>query len=217
LFDLAYFKYRRFALIDENGGYFVSRLKKSANPVITDELREWRGRAIPLKGDQTHNVIDDLSRKYIDVEVKAEFKGGPYNGTQSLDTKQFRVVGVREEDADNYHLYIANLPREEFLPADPAMLCWCRWEVETLFRELKTQYELDEFDRSDPDMVKILLYAALLSLLVSRNLLDLGTDRPMSSCFRRNAGRRPSGRTHSSSFTNSASISATRHRRCWSG
>jgi len=48
LFDLAYFKYRRFARIDENGGYFVSRLKQNANPVITAELREWRGRAIPL-------------------------------------------------------------------------------------------------------------------------------------------------------------------------
>ena len=43
LFDFAYFKYRRFARIDENGGYFVSRVKQNANSVITDELREWRG------------------------------------------------------------------------------------------------------------------------------------------------------------------------------
>jgi len=34
------------------------------------------------------------------------------------------------------------------------------------------QYELDEFDTSNPAVVKILLYAALLSLLVSRELLD---------------------------------------------
>ncbi len=40
LFDRAYFKYRRFALIDENDGHFVSRLKESANPVVTGELRE---------------------------------------------------------------------------------------------------------------------------------------------------------------------------------
>jgi len=39
LFDKAYFKYRRFALIDENDGYFVSRLKQNANPVITAELQ----------------------------------------------------------------------------------------------------------------------------------------------------------------------------------
>jgi len=177
LLDLAYFKYRRFALIDENDGYFVSRLKQNANPVITEELRAWRGRARPLVGEQIQDVVGDLHRQYIDVEVEAEFKRGQYEGTRSLDTKRFRVVGVRNEDADDYHLYITNLPREEFLPADLATLYRCRWEVETLFRELKTQYELDEFDTNNPDVVKILLYAALLSLLVSRELLDLVTEQ----------------------------------------
>ncbi len=164
-------------MIDENDGYFVSRLKKSTNPVITEESREWRGRAIPLEGKQINDVIDDLSRKYIDVEVEAEFKRGQYEGTHSLDTKRFRVVGVRDEDADDYHLYITNLPRDEFFPADLATLYRCRGEVETLFRELKTQHELDEFDITDPDVVKILLYAALLSLLISRELLDLVTEQ----------------------------------------
>ncbi|TSD13492.1 IS4 family transposase [Haloglomus irregulare] len=176
LFDLAYFKYRRFALIDENDGYFVSRLKQNPNPVITAELPEWRGRAIPLEGKQLRAVLDDLDRKYIDVEVEAEFKRGPYNGTQSLDTKRFRVVGVLVADADDYHLYMTNLARKEFFPADLAEIYRCRWEVELLFRELKTQYELDEFDTSDEHVVRILLYAALLSLLVSRDLLDLVTE-----------------------------------------
>ena len=177
LLDLAYFKYRRFALIDENDGYFVSRLKQNANPVITEELREWRGRAIPLEGKQIHDVIDDLHRQYIDVEVEVAFKRGAYEGTRSRDTKRFRVVGVCNEDADDYHLYVTNLPREEFLPEDLATLYRCRWEVELLFRELKTQYELDEFDTSNPVVVEILLYAALLSLPVSRDLLDLVTEQ----------------------------------------
>jgi len=172
-FDLAHFKYRRFALIDENDRYFVSRLKQNANPVITKELREWRGDAIRLEGKQIHDVVDDLYRTYIDVEVEAEFKRGPYNGTRSVDTKQFRVVDVRNEDADDYHLYITNLPREELLPSDLETLYRCRWEVELLFREVKTQYKLDEFDTTDPAIVEILVYAVLLSLLVSRDLLGL--------------------------------------------
>ena len=154
----------------------MSRLKQNANPVITKELREWRGDAIRLEGKQIQDVVDDLYRTYIDVEVEAEFKRGPYNGTCSVDTKQFRVVGVRNKDADDYHLYITNLPRKEFLPSDLATLYRCRWEVELLFRELKTQYELDEFDTSDPAVVEILVYAALLSLLVSRDLLGLVTE-----------------------------------------
>ena len=175
LFDQAYFKYRRFALIDENDGYFVSRLKSNANPVITEELREWRGDAIPLEGKKIQDVVDDLYRQHIDVEIEAEFQRRPYAGTQSWDTKTFRVVGVRNEDADEHHLYITNLPREEFSPEDISTLYRCRWEVELLFRELKTQYELDEFNTSKSHVVEILLYAALLSLLVSRDLLDLLT------------------------------------------
>jgi IS4 transposase len=54
---------------------------------------------LSFEGKPIHDVIDDLSRTYIDVEVEAEFKRGPYNGTRSLDTKPFRVVGVRDEDA----------------------------------------------------------------------------------------------------------------------
>ena len=177
LFDQAYFKYRCFALIDVNAGYFVSRLKSNVNPVITGELREWRGDAIPLEGEKIHDVVDDLYRQYIDVEVEAEFQRREYAGTQSWDTKTFRVVGVRNEDADDYHLYITNLPREEFLPADLATIYRCRWEVELLFRELKTQYSLDEFTTSKKHVVEILLYAALLSLLVSRDLLDLVTEQ----------------------------------------
>ncbi len=76
LLHLAYFKYRRFALIDESDGYFVSRLKQNANPVITKKLREWRGDAIRLEGKQIQDVVDDLYRTYIDVEVEAEFKRG---------------------------------------------------------------------------------------------------------------------------------------------
>ncbi len=45
-----------------------------------------------------------------------------------------------------------------------------------MFRELKTQYGLDEFDTTKEHVVKILVYAALLSLLVSRLLLSLVTE-----------------------------------------
>jgi len=79
LFDLAYFKYRRFALIDENDGYLMSRLNQNANPLITGELREWRGRATPLESKQLRNVLDDLDRKYIYALVKY-IVGGEQSG-----------------------------------------------------------------------------------------------------------------------------------------
>ena len=43
-------------------------------------------------------------------------------------------------------------------------------------RQLKTQYRLDEFDTTKPHIVEILVYAALLSLVVSRELLSLAIE-----------------------------------------
>lgn len=60
--------------------------------------------------------------------------------------------------------------------------------MELLFRELKTLYELDEFDTSNPAVVEILLYAAILMLVVSRELLDLvWSTRMTMRCSHRNA------------------------------
>ena len=40
LFDLGFYSFRRFALIEENGGFFLSRLKSNANPLIVGERRK---------------------------------------------------------------------------------------------------------------------------------------------------------------------------------
>jgi IS4 transposase len=52
---------------------------------------------------------------------------------------EFRVVGVRNEDTDDYHLYVMNLP-DAFTPRQVAALYGLRWGVELLFRELKSRY-----------------------------------------------------------------------------
>jgi len=66
--------------------------------------------------------------------------------------------------------------------------------------------------------VEILLHAALLSLLVSREFLDLVTEQADDEIvFLPERWVATSGRTLSSSSTNSVSTSATRHRRYWSG
>jgi putative transposase len=177
LLDLGFFKYRRFALIDENDGFFVSRLKRSANPLITEELEEWRGRAIPLVGKHVFDIVGDLHRKEIDVTVEVSVKRRPYGEKQSVTPKQFRVVGVRDEDADDGdRVYMTNLPSTEFTPAEVSALYRARWSVELLFRELKSRYELGSFQTEKPHIVRIQVLAALLTLVVSRAILRVFVD-----------------------------------------
>jgi IS4 transposase len=160
-------------LIDANGGWFLTRLKPNANPEITAELREWRGNAISLEGNQIQNILDDLHRDVVDVESEVEFKRRVYNGTRSRAVETFRVVGVWNEEDERYHLYITNLPAEEYTAPDIAKLYQARWEVELLFRELKRVYGLDEVTSSKPEVVEALILIGLLSLVVSRTLREL--------------------------------------------
>ena len=160
-------------LIDANGGWFLTRLKPNANPEVTAELREWRGNAISLEGEQVQDILDDLHRDVIDADGEVEFKRRIYNGTRSRAVETFRVVGVWNDEEERYHLYITNLPVKDYSAPDIAKLYQARWEVELLFRELKTVYGLDEVTSGKPKVVEALILIGLLSLVVSRTLREL--------------------------------------------
>jgi len=177
LFDKAYFKYRRFALIDENDGYFVSRLKQNANPVITAELREWRGRAIPLEGKQIQDVVDDLA---------AVHRRGGRSGVQARSVRRNAITGheavPRRRRPQRGRRRLPSLYHESTARGVPAVrsqptLYRCRWEVETLFRELKTQYELDRVRHEQPCCRGDSAVRGVAFTLVSRDLLDLVSDQ----------------------------------------
>ena len=184
LFDLGFYSFRWFALIDENDGFFLTRLKSNANPLIVGERRKWRGRAISLAERRLRDVLGELTREIIDVTVEIEFTRQAYAGTQSTDSVEFRVVGVLVADTDDYHLYVTNLP-DAFTPRQVAALYGLRWEVELLFRELKSVYGLGKFQTSDPAIVELLVVAALLTLTVSRALLGVFQEQFPDTVFPR--------------------------------
>lgn len=162
LYDQGFFDYRTMDLIDANDGWFVTRLKPNANPRIVEELRDWRGNAISLTGKQLHAVLDDLHRDVIDVRAEASFRRRAYNGSRSGATRTFRVVGVWNEEAEKYHLYVRNLSAAEYSASDVAQLYRARWEVELLFKELKSTYNLDQLPTSNPVAVEALILVALI-------------------------------------------------------
>lgn len=173
VYDQGFFDYRTMDLIDANEGWFVTRLKPNANPLIVEELRDWRGNAISLTGKQLHDVLDDLHRDVIDVRAEVSFRRRSYNGSRSGRTRTFRAVGIWNDDAEKYHLYVTNLSVTDYSASDVAQLYRARWEVELLFKELKSTYNLDQIPTSNPVAVEALILVALISLVVSRVLLNL--------------------------------------------
>ena len=94
-------------------------------------------------------------------------------GSSATTTRQFRLVGLLNEDENEYHLYFTNLPRKEYSAPDIAQLYRARWQVELLFKELKSPFRLDEIITTKPYIIEALVIMAAISLMISREILDV--------------------------------------------
>lgn len=173
LFDLGYFSYRIFSRIDGFGGYFVSRLKDNANPQITKLLRICRGRSIDLVGRNLKEVQELLRRETVDAEVGVSFRRRRYLGRTSPGQMTLRLVGVRDEQRDEYHFYLTNVPNDRLTAEEVAGVYAARWQIELVFKELKSHYRMADLPSRNRHVVEALVYAAIITLVVSRRILTL--------------------------------------------
>jgi IS4 transposase len=171
LFDLGYFRYQLFDCINRNGGYFISRLKRSANPVVVRSNVPHRGRAVDLEGRRLQDVLAGLERQVLDVMVQVTFEHRRYAGRTSRGTQVLRLVGVRDAASGEYHLYLTNIGPERLSAEEIAQVYAARWQIELLFKELKSHYRIEDLPSSKREVVEALVYAAILTLVVSRTLL----------------------------------------------
>jgi IS4 transposase len=171
IFDLGYYRFQLFACIEREHGYFLTRLKDKSNPLITAVHRGWRGRAMDLVGQRLQDVLGRMRREAIDLEVELSFRRRTYGGRRRGATLRCRLVGVRDVQSGRYHLYLTNIPVETLTAQDVARTYSARWLIELAFRELKQGYRIDEMPSSKRRIVEALLYAALVTMCVSRVLL----------------------------------------------
>jgi len=164
LFDLGYYGYGLFERIAKCGGYFVTRLKTNANPVIVDVLN---GPAGALEGMDLQSALLRLRRPVLDAMVRVRYKNKRGRHVHAT----FRLVAIRNVETKQYHLYITNVPPDRLTPEDIAKTYTLRWEIEILFRQLKSQFRLDQMPSANKHAVHALLYATLITLAVSKAFL----------------------------------------------
>jgi IS4 transposase len=172
IFDLGYYRFQLFSCIEREHGYFLTRLKDKANPFIIAVHRRWRGRAIQVVGQRLQDVLGNLRRETLDVEVELRFQRRSYRDHRHGATMRCRLVGLLDPESGRYHLYLTNVPVETLGAEEIAKTYAARWLIELMFRELKQHYRLDEMPSSKRRIVEALLYAALITICVSRRLLD---------------------------------------------
>jgi len=170
LFDMGFFKGSLFRKITGWGGHYITRLKSNMNPVITHNNRLNRGKAINVVGKKLKDVLGRLKRDVLDVNIALPCTFRKYAGVARKTEIEVRLVGIRNEDTGEYHLYITDLAADQFTAEHIAALYRGRWAVELLFKELKSRYSLQTVLSEKPEVVKAMICCAMITLVISRRL-----------------------------------------------
>lgn len=143
--------------VEAHQGYFLMRSGNQLNPEII--------RALNAKGREVKKLaglrLKELQRRRGGraPELDLDIRWHKY---------ECRMVLFWHQEEKRYLWWLTNLPRDEFSAIDIMKLYRVRWQIELLFKELKSHNNLKRFVSRQPDLVRGLVWASLLSLLVKR-------------------------------------------------
>ena len=172
LLDRGYGAHRLFASIEEGGGAYVTRLRLSSNPTVT-AVRRGKPRSGSAKGMSLDDALDAGLIKadaISDIDVELRLAGDQSHAA--------RVVGVPRKLADGTvetWWYLTNLDRESFPPEVLADLYRMRWEVELLWKQLKSRFRLADIDSLTKHNVEMLMHVSVLAYALTAGVLDAVT------------------------------------------
>lgn len=170
LMDLGYYKHWLFAKILDNGGSFVVRLKQSVSPTVVSlnwskyPLKE----KIP-KGITLRELLKNLPQEGIyDFNVNIPFYRRTYKKRRTKELMELRVVCIWNEEKAKWHIYLTNLANEQFSAEEIYQLYRFRWEIELLFKEMKSDYQLGKLLSSKDPIAMTHIYAAIIRTVISK-------------------------------------------------
>ena len=174
LVDLGFYKTQMFARVEENGGFFVSRIKKNMDPIVVSIEEEVpKTKCKEFIGKSTNECIQQLPGKDFDAVVKIAFKRRKYKGHQRKDEMRVRLIAVYNDENQQHHIYITNIQKDILNAKDIAKLYGARWDIELLFKELKSRYALDVLETKNVQIIEAFIWTSMLTLIVSRRIYSL--------------------------------------------
>lgn len=160
LADAGYLDQDYYHQIAQHGGYYLVRGKLTLNPTIV-EARNGQGRLLPkLAGKKLKDVTRRDNRSdVLDMIVRSS-------------KLRYRLVRRWFAPEKRFILWMTNLPRDEFNSTDIMLLYRSRWQVELLFKELKSHTNLRKFNTEQKAIVEGLIWSSLLTLILKRLIVN---------------------------------------------
>ncbi len=160
IFDLGYWDYKLLQKIVEAHGFFLSRIKCSAN--------------ISIDG-----IIQGLPKKYIGEKLLSLNFKKSMNVIELIGSilsdgtwQSYRVIGFWNKKEKKYHWYVTNLLVSSKIIYTLYRL---RWQIELIFKGCKQSLNIDEKQKSNnKNIIEILILSSVIATLATTIILAIG-------------------------------------------
>jgi hypothetical protein len=184
--DLGYFNILDMLSIDDSKAYFLSRLKKGVNVYLNRDDTE------PIDiyeflEKKTENGVSFDKDVYVG-EMKSRLKVRIIGEKVPIHVQQKRIESYKKNKIKRdknkqmkkdyfewfgYSIFITNVSREMFSYAEVIIAVYkIRWQIELFFKRIKSVLQIDIIKAESVNRVFCLVYAKLISLLMSQSILS---------------------------------------------
>ncbi|MCT8347870.1 IS4 family transposase [Photorhabdus temperata] len=158
LADAGYLDFDYFERVSHSGGSFVVRGSKSLNSQIMT-ARNGQGKLLPKLSDKPLKSITRRTNRSEVLDLICRRNG-----------YEFRLIRRWFAEEKRFCVWLTNLPVEEFTASDIMDIYRCRWQIELLFKELKSHTNWRGFTTRKETLATGLIWFSLLALLLRRLL-----------------------------------------------
>jgi len=183
--DLGFFGVETFAQIEARGAFYVSRLKTNVTVYRKNEagnLEEYDLSEAVKKmkeGDRTEIEVclksgETVITTRLVIECVPEVvKAERVRKLNQINLKKGRQTQERTKLLQGVNLHITNAPAELLSAKVIRQFYTVRWQIELIFKNWKSNFQLDEVTGKKPHRIKCMIYAKLLFIFLTHKIIHV--------------------------------------------
>jgi IS4 transposase len=148
-------------------------MKSNANPLILGLNRGCNLDERKIKGKKLAEVLKYLNGEKLDSKIEIKYYKTKKREQREQILEEFRLVAIYKEEDEKYRVYITNISDELLTAKDIAQLYKGRWEIELVFKELKSKFQLDIIETTNEQAIEAFIWLSILTMIVSRELYNI--------------------------------------------
>lgn len=156
LLDAGYFDIDYVARTAKSGGHCIIRAKSNINPIIVN-ARDGDGCTVKKLDGKRLKSVKLQQDEMLDLDVSWQ----KHEGT-------FRIIASWDKRHQRHGYLITTLSRDQFSAQEIQQYYALRWQVELLFKELKSYCCLSTFSTENAHIVRTLIWSSILVMLLKR-------------------------------------------------